>query len=118
MIKGVDAGCHAPIDGTEMCEVDRGLFFTRRGWFGHLQHRSRDHHVQARGRRVEGLRSPTAQAMLVPVAASETHLAQQNITRRLVAILAADIVGYSRLMGEDEEGTLATSLREVYFRQA
>ncbi len=46
--------------------------------------------------------------MLVPIAASETHLAQQNITRRLVAILAADIVGYSRLMGEDEEGTLAT----------
>jgi TolB-like protein/class 3 adenylate cyclase len=28
-------------------------------------------------------------------------------TRRLAAILAADIAGYSRLMGEDEEGTLA-----------
>ncbi len=28
--------------------------------------------------------------------------------RRLAAILAADVVGYSRLMGEDEEGTLAT----------
>jgi len=28
-------------------------------------------------------------------------------TRRLVAILAADIAGYSRLMGADEEGTLA-----------
>ena len=27
--------------------------------------------------------------------------------RRLAAILAADVVGYSRLMGEDEEGTLA-----------
>src|SRR5215472_11267358 len=27
-------------------------------------------------------------------------------TRRLVAILAADVAGYSRLMGEDEEGTL------------
>ena len=27
--------------------------------------------------------------------------------RRLVAVLAADVVGYSRLMGEDEEGTLA-----------
>ena len=25
--------------------------------------------------------------------------------RRLVAILAADVVGYSRLMGEDEAGT-------------
>jgi adenylate cyclase len=28
-------------------------------------------------------------------------------SRRLAAILAADVVGYSRLMGEDEEGTLA-----------
>jgi adenylate cyclase len=28
-------------------------------------------------------------------------------TRRLVAILAADVVGYSRLMGKDEEGTHA-----------
>ena len=27
-------------------------------------------------------------------------------TRRLAAILAADVVGYSRLMGVDEEGTL------------
>jgi adenylate cyclase len=28
-------------------------------------------------------------------------------TRRLSAILAADVAGYSRLMGADEEGTLA-----------
>ena len=27
--------------------------------------------------------------------------------RRLAAILAADVVGYSRLMGEDEAGTRA-----------
>ena len=27
--------------------------------------------------------------------------------RRLAAILAADVVGYSRLMGHDEEGTLS-----------
>ena len=35
--------------------------------------------------------------------------------RRLVAILAADVVGYSRLVGEDEEGTLRTlgACREV-----
>jgi len=32
-------------------------------------------------------------------------------TRRLAAILAADVVGYSRLMGEDEAGT-AQALRE------
>ncbi len=42
-------------------------------------------------------------------------MVQGNVTRRLVAILAADVVGYSRLMGEDEEGTLATlrAYREV-----
>ena len=33
------------------------------------------------------------------------------IARRLAAILAADVVGYSRLMGEDEEGT-ARAVRE------
>ena len=31
----------------------------------------------------------------------------KRVERRLAAILAADVVGYSRLMGEDEEGTLA-----------
>src|ERR1700719_1067414 len=30
-----------------------------------------------------------------------------SATRKLAAILAADVVGYSRLTGEDEEGTLA-----------
>jgi hypothetical protein len=34
-------------------------------------------------------------------------LATQRIERRLAAILAADIAGYGRLMGADEEGTLA-----------
>jgi len=29
------------------------------------------------------------------------------VIRRLAAILAADVVGFSRMMGEDEEGTLA-----------
>ena len=33
--------------------------------------------------------------------------------RRLAAILAADVVGYSRLMGADEAGTLR-ALREVW----
>jgi adenylate cyclase len=31
-----------------------------------------------------------------------------RIERRLSAILSADVQGYSRLMGEDEEGTLRT----------
>lgn len=30
-----------------------------------------------------------------------------NQTRRLATILAADVAGYSRLIGADEEGTLA-----------
>jgi class 3 adenylate cyclase len=34
-------------------------------------------------------------------------LTGENVQRRLTAILAADIAGYSRLMGVDEEGTLA-----------
>ncbi len=32
---------------------------------------------------------------------------EERVQRRLAAILAADVVGYSRLMGADEEGTLA-----------
>jgi adenylate cyclase len=32
---------------------------------------------------------------------------QPKVERRLATILAADVVGYSRLMGMDEEGTLA-----------
>jgi len=32
---------------------------------------------------------------------------EERVTRRLAAILAADVVGYSRLMGRDEQGTLA-----------
>ena len=34
-------------------------------------------------------------------------MAEERVERRLLAILAADVVGYSRLMGEDEEGTHA-----------
>jgi adenylate cyclase len=34
-------------------------------------------------------------------------LSEERVERRLTAILAADVVGYSRLMGADEEGTLA-----------
>jgi len=36
----------------------------------------------------------------------------ERVERRLAAILAVDVAGYSRLMGEDEEGTLA-ALRAV-----
>src|SRR4051812_27201722 len=34
-------------------------------------------------------------------------MAEDRVQRRLAAILAAGVVGYSRLMGEDEAGTLA-----------
>jgi adenylate cyclase len=43
-------------------------------------------------------------------------MAQERVERRLTAILAADVAGYSRLMAGDEEGTLAalkTLRREV-----
>jgi adenylate cyclase len=35
-------------------------------------------------------------------------MAKARVERRLAAILAADVAGYSRLMGVDEEGTLAS----------
>jgi adenylate cyclase len=34
-------------------------------------------------------------------------LTSERVQRRLAAVLAADVAGYSRLMGRDEEGTLA-----------
>ena len=34
-------------------------------------------------------------------------MAQARVERRLAAVLAADVASYSRLMGADEEGTLA-----------
>jgi adenylate cyclase len=34
-------------------------------------------------------------------------LSGERVERRLAAILAADVAGYSQLMGADEEGTLA-----------
>jgi adenylate cyclase len=34
-------------------------------------------------------------------------MSEQRVERRLAAILAGDVAGYSRLMGADEEGTLA-----------
>ena len=36
-------------------------------------------------------------------------MAEDRVQRRLAAILAADVVGYSRLMGQDEADTLLLS---------
>src|SRR6476660_3493649 len=41
------------------------------------------------------------------IAGLEGVLAEERVERRLAAILAADVAGYSRLMRADEEGTLA-----------
>ena len=45
---------------------------------------------------------------------------KQRVNRKLAAILAADVVGYSRLMASDEEGTLAALKRhrETIFEPA
>src|SRR5438874_1892519 len=47
-------------------------------------------------------------------------MAEKRINRRLAAVLAADVVGYSRLMGADEVGTLAALKRhrEIAFDPA
>jgi adenylate cyclase len=46
-------------------------------------------------------------------------MAEERINRKLAAILAADVVGYSRLMGADEAGTLAAlKRREAIFDPA
>src|SRR5437660_7016807 len=37
----------------------------------------------------------------------ESILSGERVERRLTAILAADVAGYCRLMGQDEAGTLA-----------
>jgi class 3 adenylate cyclase len=39
--------------------------------------------------------------------AEDEFLTGDRVERRLAAVLAADVAGYSRLMGLDEEGTLA-----------
>ncbi len=47
-------------------------------------------------------------------------MAEERLNRKLAAILAADVVGYSRLMGADEAGTLSALKRhrEVVFDPA
>jgi adenylate cyclase len=40
-------------------------------------------------------------------------MAEERLERRLAAILAADVAGYSRLIGNDEEGT-HTALKRVF----
>ena len=48
---------------------------------------------------------------------SGAPLIEKRVERRLAAVLAADVAGYSRLMGADEEGTLARlkAIRKALF---
>ena len=56
----------------------------------------------------QGSPSPaTSNRMTFPGQMPETGMVEERVKRRLAAILAADVVGYSRLMGEDEVGALA-----------
>src|SRR5215471_10093925 len=55
----------------------------------------------------------SGETVVAPSATLETNpfggstLAEERVERRLAAILCADVAAYSRLMGADEEGTLA-----------
>jgi adenylate cyclase len=51
-------------------------------------------------------------SMLSPSNGDTRAMAEERVQRRLAAILAADVAGYSRLMGVDEEGTLS-ALKEL-----
>ena len=50
--------------------------------------------------------------MLSPSNGDTRAMAEERVQRRLAAILAADVAGYSRLMGVDEEGNLS-ALKEL-----
>jgi hypothetical protein len=44
----------------------------------------------------------------IAVALAGMNSERERVERRLAEVLAADVAGYSRLMGADEEGTHAT----------
>jgi class 3 adenylate cyclase len=55
-----------------------------------------------------GAPSPNAaQYALMRTQSTGRLVSGERVDRRLAAVLAADVAGYSRLMGTDEEGTLA-----------
>src|SRR5262245_39312348 len=54
-----------------------------------------------------GTRFPRRKGVTAEVFGARSTLPENRPERRLGAILAADVAGYSRLMGTDEEGTLA-----------
>ncbi|HWX36833.1 MAG TPA: adenylate/guanylate cyclase domain-containing protein, partial [Steroidobacteraceae bacterium] len=52
-------------------------------------------------------RLPRAGLLSSLLLAGSGRMAEERVERRLAAILCTDVVGYSRLMGSDEEKTLA-----------
>src|SRR6476620_5548048 len=56
-------------------------------------------------------RLPPGLAANMPTNRADLFMAEGHVSRRLAAILAADVVGYSRLMGADEAGTLSALKR-------
>ncbi|MGA8051474.1 MAG: adenylate/guanylate cyclase domain-containing protein, partial [Burkholderiales bacterium] len=64
--------------------------------------------AEARRRRAEEDRTREPQlTSSIPPGGGEAPSSTGRAKRRLAAIVAADVVGYSRMMGQDEEGTLA-----------
>ena len=59
------------------------------------------------GHQVSGCRQGAAPCDRSGAAANSDDAAAGRVERRLAAILAADVAGYSRLVGADEQGTLA-----------
>src|SRR6266566_387711 len=53
-----------------------------------------------------GRQARASRAAGVTCSGKQRTMATQRVERRLSAVLAADVVGYSRLVGIDEEGTL------------
>src|SRR5262245_22942935 len=73
------------------------------------------HYLKGRAER-SALPQPSRSRALSVGSASGNGRDDMSQTRRLAAILAADVAGYSRLMSADEEGThdrLRAHLREL-----
>lgn len=51
------------------------------------------------------MRKPPVQSRSLAALGSPHNMAEERVQRRLAAILAVDVVGYTRLMQQDEVGT-------------
>src|SRR6516165_7767127 len=83
----------------------------RRAWSSTCDRPQADHRRLSRVRSLHGTGSSRTLRHR-PAPGWSARMSGGRVERRLAAILAVDVAGYSRLMGEDEEGTLA-ALRAV-----